>query len=236
MAHSMSPLNAAMRWDPPPGSALGSVGWLTPWSDRFESFVRVLHPVTDYPREALRWADIAHEDGIALHGDSQLTDISPAHPDAWAPLGDMGPATLNRVLDALTVTTAAEYVLGLWDGDQWVARGVTDSSANGALVTMSDWESAAVLTAPIRTYRLFSSPTATPIRTGPGRSPGLMRQPTVMWSADYTFCLATDPDYDSTIVAASTATCPRLLGTLGIEAFPVDRSTSLLAAPTHPRG
>ena len=59
------------------------------------------------------------------------------------------------------------------------------------------------------------------------------RTPSLLWPDDHAWCLATEIDFDSTIIGGSRALAAALLAAPGLEVLEIDRRASLMWGPDH---
>ncbi len=258
MARILRPLSEEKLWSPVDGSAFGSVEWLVPWSERFENFVRIFHPPRGISGEFVTWGELAKTAGIQFNAETQFSAIAQSHLSARAPLGDMGHDALKALTDLIMRDGDQPCVFAIWEGESWrpnqtgstatvtrlaarqrVEKTVSDlhidnleTEWDAVVVEPETWNLAYELKAPRahRVYRLFggwlSDLDELHVMHNGNYAP---HQPTLAWAEDFSVCLATDPDYDSTILAGSVALCHRVLNAPGIEALSIARHGSLLA-------
>jgi hypothetical protein len=163
-------------------------------------------------------------------------------PGAEPAMGDVPVPTLARLLDVLADHTAEDDCFhALWEGYGWldgrgvaylVARGTTPVPAPPAPQPALPPE---VLTGPRfrlpeRNYLLFRGPLRAALAVGddhggwvsddgePWFSP---QSPNLIWPADRSWCVATEIDFDSTLVAGSRALVDAVLAHPDLEAWEV---------------
>lgn len=182
----------------------------------FAAVVRVLHPAG-----SRTWADVASANGRVLHPRVQWAGIEPAFDgnqgstDHDPEEGTLPAATLAAVLEHCPADGDVTYAV--WVG--W--GGWTDRCPESAL--MPGWGG--------RSYRLFRG------RKGPvTRWPGLRpeQSPNLLWPDDRAWCLATEIDFDSTLVACSREVADGILGDDRLEVFEV-RYDDVLSDTVNPR-
>jgi hypothetical protein len=81
---------------------------------------------------------------------------------------------------------------------------------------------------PGREYLLLEGPLRALPRLlgGPG---GMQQSPNLFWPADRAWCVASEVDFDSTLVGASARAIREILETPGLDAWPVEPADSLAA-------
>jgi hypothetical protein len=226
---SLAPYPAVLDWTAP-GFPFGSIGWFIPFSTAYESFTRVFHSVTEDGAD-VSWHELASRQGVAWHPEIQFADLR--YRDDHARLGSLDEPRLRSLVRDLDAAGAGtECVLGLWDGETWVTA-VGHEDSDTVTVRQEDWEASGGLRrsgpAP-RVYRLFSAALAEVPDVGWYARSDLAwpQPPTVFWDAQGSFCVASDPDYDSTIVASDPATQQRILADPDLEAAGIPVAGSLL--------
>jgi hypothetical protein len=87
----------------------------------------------------------------------------------------------------------------------------------------------ATITLPAREYLLLEGPLGVLEWLGdPGRIEGFMQQsPNLLWPADRAWFLASEIDFDSTLVGGSAALIGAILDTPALDAWPIGRDDSL---------
>jgi hypothetical protein len=71
-----------------------------------------------------------------------------------------------------------------------------------------------------RTYFLFATTNAA-VMTWPGMAPAWPQSANMIWPKDHSWCIATEIDWDSTLVAGPQAVVDAILGDTRLEAFAV---------------
>lgn len=224
----LAPYPARLEWAAP-GFPVGSVGWLIPFSPAYERFTRVFHSVTG-GEGGVSWQELAASKGIRWHPEIQFADLGYDTGSAW--LGSLDESRFRSLVsDLLAAGSGASCVLGLWEGEEWVT---TAEHQGSGIVTVRqhDWERSGQLyrPGPVRVYRLFTSALPDVPKVGRYSSSGTAetRPPTLFWDAQGSFCVASDPDYDSTIVASDPVTQARILADSDLEAEDIPAAGSLL--------
>lgn len=184
----------------------------------FDAYARVLHPPSDEDGEPARWADVAAATSRALSPLVQWEEVSTVlrggrtrpgwdgeEPDA----GNLDPDVLAALLDVLAEHTSTPQACSfcLWEG--W-----------GGIVGEPDQPRVHL---PGRELVLFTGPLAAAARTGSRVALDLFvpQSPNLFWPQDRAWCVATEVDLDSTLVAGSTALVEAVLASPALEAWPV---------------
>ena len=206
---------------------------LLPWGRRgcpagavvptgFDRIVRVLHPAGD----GRTWAEVAATNDRVMHGLVQWACISETF-DGRGRSGDVDPeegsipaGTLGMVLDHCPASSDVFHAV--WDGfGAWEApaRGEPDQ-----------------LSLPHRTYRVFTAPKE-PVTAWPGFSPHWPQSANLIWPADHSWCIATEIDWDFTLIACAEEVAAALLADPRLEAFAVaaEDDLSWLGDTVNPR-
>ena len=231
-------------------SRLGSFGQVTSVVPRgFPAYARVLHPVGEPEEETATWAEVCAVTDRTIHALAQWQSISsPRVGDgsgratstgqAWEgdepTVGRLDPAALGSLCQVLAGHTApgAECCFALWEGFGWirgspaVAFYQPPSGAAGADVAPAF--DAAVLAGPRlhlpgRDYLLFTGPLDAAAQMGwwPEVDWFIAQSPNLFWPADRSWCVASEIDFDSTVVAGSAALVEAVLARGDLEAWPV---------------
>jgi hypothetical protein len=201
----------------------GRVGSVVPQG--FDAYARVLHPVEDGRGGRHRWADVAAVTGRTVHplaqfwrvaGRRSVDDRESAPMRGAEPrLGSLAPDTLAVLLELLAPHSdggaAAECVAALWEG----RGGVAGAGAR--------------LELPERGYQLFGGPlSGVPTLGRVVSDVGFVEEsPNLLWPRDRSWCVATEIDFDSTLVGGSAALIASVLADARLEAFAVGEGDSL---------
>jgi hypothetical protein len=231
-------------------------GWVDSVVPRgFPAYARVLHPVRDYDGESATWSAVCVKTGRVAHALMQWQSIiSPLEDgrsrsasgdmpwDGDEPLvGELEPqilAVLCRILEGHT-----DPVLGcffaLWEGWGWIPGGESTAVLQ-ALRT--EPPAAAVQPAfreevmtgrrlhhPGRDYLLFFGPLEAAMHIGhrPSQDWFVPQSPSLIWPMDNSWCVATEVDFDSTLIAGDSHLIDAVLDAEDVEAMPVEPGDSL---------
>lgn len=173
----------------------------------FARVVRVLHPVGN----GRTWAQAAREEGKVVHPLVQWGSIA-SHFDGSGRSSDVDPddgcvpaATLEAILEHCP--SEGDVTYGVWDGyGSWTDRD------DGQSVLTPGWNG--------RSYRLFTARKAA-FMQWPGMDPFWPQSANLIWPSDHSWCVATEIDWDSTLVACSDDVADGLLADSRLEAFEV---------------
>lgn len=216
----------------------------------FDAYARILHPVQIGDGRARTWGRVAEVTGQTLHPTAQWHAIigaaspddrnSELWPDGTPDIGNLAPEPLLELCEVLArhTTTPEDCYFAVWEGwGQLHGARVWLSSDGGVpappLLTP---EELAVprMKLPGRAYHLFQGPLAA--MGDLVRLDGTdwdTQSPALFWPADRSWCVATEIDFDSTLVGASAAAVADVLATGGLEALPVGPDASLQADADH---
>lgn len=226
---------------------LGSFGQVTSVLPRgFPAYARVLHPVGDPGEEAATWEAVCAVTGRVPHALAQWQSISsprvedgsgraPSAGRAWEggepDLGNLAPPALSALCQVLGEHTppGTQCCFALWEGFGWI-RGSPSVAFYGGSPDIPPAFDAAVMAGPRlrhpldRNYLLFTGELDAAAQMGwwaaedwfQGQSPNLF------WPADHSWCVASEIDFDSTVVAGSTALVEAVLAREDLEAWAVE--------------
>ena len=194
------------------------------------------------PHALMQWTAIAHPAAGSTLSRSQ----SGLWDQVEVRVGTLVPETLGVLLDVLEpVTGGQDCFHALWEGWGWVdgagmavLRASTDgehpmpASASAPLpgVTPAVWQGPR-LRLPGRDYLLFRGPLSAALRMGwqVDATWFYPQSPSLLWPQDRSWCLATEIDFDSTLVAGSTDLVEAVLAASGLEAWRVQEGDDLTA-------
>ncbi len=197
----------------------GTVG--TGWP----AYARIFHPLDDAV-DALRWSDVAATHGHRMHPGAQWEIISTDQPDLPLKSGRGFPGEPElghlhqRALAALChilaphTTTAQRCWFALWEGRGWMHEGAhtmltaPGPSGDGTAAAPHDWQlelTGPKFALPYRSYHLFGGPLQDATQLGYWVSADCFhpQSPNLMWPNDHAWCLATEIDFDTTLVGGS---------------------------------
>lgn len=251
---------SAGDWIRPRLGAWGSIGGVVPLG--YEAYARVLHPAPGPEGSWVRWSDVAAVTGRAVHPRVQWHRLIGSD-DPWNPeselwpypnpyRGTLPPNPLAELRDVLAPRTTAVdcCYFAVWEGwgdlngSSWVTTIYTDD-VTGAVTghsveqlprafTSTEW-TATRLTLPGRDYLLLEGPLSAVVgfAQGEGRLDDLTRSPNLWWPADRAWCVASEIDYDSTLVGGDAATIAAVLAAPGLEAWPIEPDDVLWSDSDH---
>ncbi|MPV37005.1 hypothetical protein [Georgenia subflava] len=217
----------------------GWVGSVVPRG--FDAYVRILHPSPARGGEWVTWAEIVRRNGRRMHALAQWEAIAapavaavPAPEAAWAPdIGNLPQHCLHALLDVLEPFTPATKTCfsALWDGygqlQQLVPYGFT---AHGfAEFDRSGPRAHASLQIPQREYLVYRAPLRAAALMGdwPASDWFIPQSPNLFWPQDTSWCVATEIDFDSTVVGGSAELVSAILADPRLESWQVSTGDSL---------
>jgi hypothetical protein len=238
---------AAAQWIGPRLSArFGTVTRTVPAG--FSAYARVLHPADSDSAAPLRWSAVAEANGRIMHALAQYERICvpagdrmlPALPDVQAPAaGDLEPASLRSLCEVLSqhTGTGAECWFALWAGLGSTGGSLTVASFGQGPPALPEQAPAAwqldprapQFSLPHRDYSLYAGPLRDAVRFGSWvtRDWFLPQSPSLIWPADRSWCVATETDFDSTLVGGTASLIGEILQRPDLEAWPVGPDDSL---------
>ena len=213
----------------------------------FDAYVRVFHPAgAPAPFETVTWREVAHWSGRKYHPLAQFERLSVPARSLWGPppfeqapfKGTLIPGVcelLVRQLAGLTGTPTACY-FALWEG--WGVLGGgwsglkavhhSDDGPDAIEAEVAEFQRQVALLPrfehPHRSYLLGRGPIGVACDLyrqplGPYPWPRLGLTPQLWWPEDRAWVVATEIDFDSTIVATTNAGAEALLNCEGLEAL-----------------
>jgi len=234
---------------------IGTVGSVVPRG--FEAYARVLHPVELHDgRPPMTWAQVCLLTGRIPHALMQWAAITTPAAEAevatvasgrWddgdVRVGNLVPPTLRTLIDVLApVTGEQDCFHALWEGWGWV-------DGHGVQVTFASDDDRVVpapvpapgvppevwalprLRLPGRDYLLFRGPLQAAPNMGWHVSTSWFQpqSPSLFWSANQSWCVGTEIDFDSTVVGGSADLIRAVLTAPSLDAWPVGPDDSLTA-------
>ena len=212
----------------------------------FESYTRIFHPADPGGDESTTWSTIARSTGTTMHPTAQFDALTrglsagtqaPASPR----LGDLAQAQLHLLTATLRRHTdkPGDCVIGFWEG--WADRArptrMTTYRDGHPQVQVPDPLSAEQLTPPPigklslphRVYALFRGDLDLAGRFGHWLDEYWLvaRSPNLMWPTDRAWFVATEIDFNSTLVGGTSALIADIIDLDGVEAAEI-KPTDLL--------
>jgi hypothetical protein len=206
---------------------VGSVTDLVP--SGFEAYARVFHPATDAEGHSVAWADVAKHYGTVPHREMQwhailgLPSTDDLQGTKWAgsdpPIGGMDIETLDSLCEILGDHTVdpAHCFFGLCTIQSWEDSFTRDELKNPLLQLPLD-----------RDYIVLSGPLSS-IDQLAYDWPQRREAPNLIWPADHAWLVASEVDFDSTLVGGNAELIEAIVKSPGLEAWHVKPTDSLTA-------
>lgn len=216
----------------------------------FDAYVRVLHPVDVDGKRIVRWRNVAAATGRTLHPLVQwwrlidAEDSNNPQSELWdgdePDVGSIDQPDNQRLLDVLThhTNSPANVYFALWDGWGFLRAGATAHYFTGVRrffshpVPVAPMASRLIdgprLRHPGRDYVVLSGSLseASKIPDIVGARPW-RPSANLVWPQDRSWCVATEVDFDSTLVGCSREAAKEILVCGDLEAFPINPDDSL---------
>jgi len=228
------------------GGSFGAVARTVPRG--FGAYARLLHPAHDEDDRPVRWTEVAARTGRQVHATAQWEALvrwrGPSAEDGLWPgsephVGDLEVDSLVALCAVLGQRTTApdDVYFCLWEG--WgqlhgspavMHLGATHLGSDEHLppaLSDSEWRAPRV-SLPGRDYLLLRGPlsAAADLARYDGDFPWT-QSPQLFWPADRAWCVATEIDFDSTLVGGSAELIAELLRTPSLEAWPIGPEDSV---------
>jgi hypothetical protein len=201
----------------------------------YAAYARICHPATDRHGKAVSWPEVASETGRRAHALMQWHALV-GSPDPlnfigslWGGgdprRGDLAPhalETLCALLGAHT-TDGAQCFFGMWLGWAWVGDQPLAYSPQD------------LLRLPDREYLLLSGQLSAAAQIGDPGGPGGYEphSPNLFWPADRAWCVASEIDFDSTLIGGTPGLVRAILDAPGLDSWPVGPDDSLAHDADH---
>lgn len=217
----------------------GSVTGAVP--DRYDAYVRILHPAS-LEGESVTWAQVADELGRTVHplaqwdaivGASRYRNESPDWPGSEPETGSLEKPLLGQLLESIAehTKTPESTFFGVWRGMSWGT--VFAAAARGAKpLPKKPWRSTDDLSfafppeqtnrphldLPKREYVVLEGSLDAGTLVEDWLSPS---SPNLIWPEDRAWFVASEIDFDSTLVGGSGRMARQVIRDERFEAFPV---------------
>jgi hypothetical protein len=206
--------------------------------DDYPAYARILHPPRDGDGNPVTWAEAAATTGRTVHSLAQwhaVVDSPDMHnfgeclwPHGSPTVGSLDEEALGPLCGVLAchTTTPDDCVHGLWEGWGWVC-------GSPAIATLGSHEPVASpftaqelasprLHLPSRDYLLLRGPVSGALALSRyDESWDAWQSPNLLWTADRAWFLATEIDFNSTLVAGGTNLIADILACPALESWPV---------------
>ena len=220
---------------------------LAPWEDRtlgmvvprgYEAYARILHPPSLPDGTPTTWDAVCATTGHRAHALMQWDNLGADWPGQDPYAGSLEAEPLTVLADELASFTRGWCYFALWDGFGWMHGSPAISFTDGRRVPPAfprDVISGPRLHLPARGYLLFRGQLTDLGHLGWTYRGGTedLQSPNLMWPADKSWFVATEIDFDSTLVGGTEELVETLLATEGLEAWRVEVSDSLDRLPLH---
>jgi hypothetical protein len=222
----------------------------------YAAYARICHPASDREGRSVSWPEVARATGRTAHplvqwhalvGSSDPFDFEDSlWPGRDPERGNLAPRLLEVLCELLGkhTTDVERCFFAVWIGWGWVHGGglVVRTEHVGASSTTQPTERAQaafwadalsrprlVLPDQDREYVLLAGPLSAATQLGdPGALGGFSpKSPNLFWPADRAWCVASEIDFDSTLVGGSTDLIGAILDAPGLDAWPVAPDDSL---------
>ncbi|MBP2418901.1 hypothetical protein ACFFOM_20610 [Microlunatus capsulatus] len=223
----------------------------------FEAYARVLHPVEQEDQPSTSWAAVAEAAGTQIHALAQWHLLAPRRGSTrpwWRTSGpDIGNLDPEALADLVTVlrrhtTTAAECWFCLWSGYGWIhgspsavllqfdeSAGLSESEPVPPAFPDDVLAADQLVRLAAREYLLGRGPLEAATRVGDQITPDWFepQSPNIFWPTDRSWCVATEIDFDSTLVGGSEQLVTELVTHERLEAFRIQPQDSLQDNADH---
>jgi hypothetical protein len=231
------------------GGQFGAVGLTVPRG--YPAYARICHPATNKAGEPVGWSEVAEATGRRPHALMQWHAIvgSPDYLNMTGSLwdgadpcrGNLAHVALTCLCDRLAEDAGEEpdCYFCLWegygrlDGYGWLEatappRAQVDDRDRHILTPDRIDRSRSRLRLPERDYIVLAGPLRKALRIG-SFGLGIFRpqSPNIFWPADREWCVASEIDFDSTLVGGSARLIEAILDTPELDAWPVGPDDSL---------
>lgn len=224
----------------------------------FESYARVFHPASDGEGNKVPWAEVARRLGSTAHPGMQWHQIVGTKdtfgrqgsnwPGGIPKLGAMPVDTLDRLCAVLGEQTAdpahCYFGLCLINHGPLADKTVAEQGPRSRL-ELPTGRDHLVLSGPLEAVSQIgdTDPPGLMVfvrKTGPGEEPAerpepdptdpfWRESPSLIWPADRSWFVASEVDFDSTVIGGNRALVDALLAAPGLEVFEVEPETKLTA-------
>jgi hypothetical protein len=226
-------------------------GRLAPWEDwtlgivvprGYEAYARILHPPSLPDGTPTTWGRVCAASGYQPHPLMQWEIAGAGWPGTEPYVGSLESEPLTLLAEVLIGFTRGWCYFALWDGFGWLHGSPAIGWLEGTTRQYTfppafppDVLDGPRLHLPARDYLLFRGQLADLLHLGWTYSGGTddLQSHNLMWQADKSWFLATEIDFDSTLIGGSEELVESVLDSDGLEAWRVDVSDSLDRTPLH---
>lgn len=212
----------------------GTLGAVVPRG--FEAYARILHPPSLPDGAPTTWGAVCAAAGYEPHPLMQWEAAGADWPGTEPYVGSLESEPLTVLADVLADYTRGWCYFALWDGFGWMHGSPAISFTDGRRIPPAfppDVLDGPRLHLPHRDYLLFRGQLADLLHLGWTYSGGTedLQSPNLMWPADKSWFVATEIDFDSTLVGGTDDLVETLLATEGLEGWRVAVSDRLDRPP-----
>ena len=225
----------------------GAVGLTVPRG--YPAYARICHPATNTAGEPVSWSEVAEATGRRPHalmqwhaivGSSDHLNMTGSLWDGANPCrGELAHSALSALCDRLAEDAEHEpdCYFCLWEGYDgletygWLETTMAPNSkvtVRDRHIFTSDDLSRSRLHLPARNYVVLAGPLRNALLIGSFAVESFWPQsPNLFWPADRTWCVASEIDFDSTLVGGPVRLVDAILHTPELDAWPVTADDSL---------
>lgn len=213
--------------EPGLGGDFGAVSLQVP--KVFESYARIFHPAQDREGNAYTWAEVARRLGRVAHremqwhqlvGSSDSSNFSGSKWDGNSPLlGEMPVDDVGRLRDVLAAQTddPAHCFFGFcWINHSYYLRTLPSEEIAKPQLKLPFGRDHLVFAGPLDAVDVLG-----------GTERVWRESPSLIWPADRSWLVASEVDFDSTLVGGSRELVEALVAASGLEVYEVEPGTSL---------
>lgn len=192
----------------------------------FAAYARVCHPATGGEGRLVTWPEVAEQTGREAHPVMQwhalvgstdaLNMTGSLWPGADPCRGNVVPDVLARLCDVLAdhSSTPERSYFCVWEGYGWDAG----AGAGEPGMRLAD-----------RNYLLLTGPLQAALQIGHRPMPDrfVPQSPNLFWPADRAWCVASEIDFDSTLIGGTTELVDAIIRAPALDSWPVQPGDSL---------
>jgi hypothetical protein len=219
--------------------AFGAVTTTVP--SGFDVYVRICHPAPDGSDEPRSWSEVASATGRHAHalmqwhalvGSADWLNMTGSLWEGGDPhRGNLAHEALAVLCDCLARHTATpeDCYFAVWEGWNGLeGYGWLSDADELCLFSPIALSRHRLLRLPHRKYLVLAGPLSTALRIGSwGLGRFFPQSPNLFWPADHTWCVASEIDFDSTLVGGTASLVKAILETPALDAWRVEPADSL---------
>lgn len=239
--------------EPRLGGPIGAITGTVPAG--YESYARICHPVDDGHDGWADWRTVARATGRTAHplmqwhllvGSADYLNMTGSlWPSGNPERGNLHPDALSNLCRILSSHTGGQRCFfAVWYGYGWITGATARYSILGghsqtaALPppAFSDAELAAIrLNLPHRSYLLLTGDLSDALKIGWRLTPDYFvgQSPNLFWPSDRSWCVASEIDFDSTLIGGSRRLIQAILDDVNLDSWPVSPEDSLAYDGDH---